>query len=301
MLIQSFLYSRIATGLAMFLSQNIPQQAGYSVAENIGRFVGKLSGSSQRQAVRLNQWVVSRMQLSGRELDRVAESVFRFTGYAMYDFYHNINRPKIILDKVLFTARMERFIERERHERGCMFVVPHTGNFDFAGRAMALRGVNFQVLSFPQPPGGYKVQNQFRETPGMDVTPMSLDSMRAAAQRLANGGIVITGMDRPLPESNYHPRFFGIPAPMPVAYIRLAIKANVPIVVGAVQRIAGGRYQVDASEAIEMQRHEDLKTELETNAEAVLRRAEEFIRRVPQQWLMFYPVWPQVKPQVPSH
>ncbi|HEY9089438.1 MAG TPA: lysophospholipid acyltransferase family protein [Anaerolineaceae bacterium] len=299
MLIQSFLYSRIATGLAMFLSQTIPQQAGYSVAENIARFIGRLSGTGQRQAVRLNQWVVSCKQLSGLELDRVVEAVFRFTGYAMYDFYHNINRPKVILDRVLLSPRMERFVNHERHERGCMFVVPHIGNFDFAGRALALRGVNFQVLSYPQPPGAYKVQNHFREMPGMEVTPMSLESMRSAAQRMANGGIVITGLDRPLPDSNYHPRFFGIPAPLPVAYIRLAMKANVPVIVGAVQRMTGGRYLLDASEPIEMQRNEDLKTELESNAEAVLRRAEDFIRRAPQQWLMFYPVWPQIKPNVP--
>jgi KDO2-lipid IV(A) lauroyltransferase len=299
MLIQSFLYSRIASGLAMFMSQAIPQQTGYSLAENIGRAVGRLSGSAQQRAVRVNQWVVSCRQLRGRELDRVTESVFRFTGYVLYDFYHNINRPRVILDKVQFTPRMERFLTRERFEGGCMFVVPHTGNFDLAGRAMALRGLEFQVLSYPQPPGGYKVQNKLREVPGMDVTPMSMESMRDASKRLANGGIVITGMDRPLPESNYHPRFFGIPAPMPVAYIRLAMKANVPIVVGAVKRIAGGRYLVDASEPIHMQRFDDLKTEMETNAESVLSRAEAFIRRAPQQWLMFYPVWPQFVPQVP--
>jgi len=299
MVIQSFLYSRIASKLAMFLSQVIPQETGYSIAENIGRAIGRLSSANQQRAVRANQWVVSCKKLSSRELDRVTEAVFRFSGYMLYDFYHNINRPKVILDKVLFSPNMERFIKHDRHKSGYMIVVPHTGNFDLAGRAMALRGLEFQVLSYPQPPGGYKVQNHFREVPGMEVTPMSHDSMRAAGKRLAGGGIVITGLDRPLAESNYHPRFFGLPAPLPVSYIRMAMKANVPVIVAAAMRIAGGRYLLDATEPIHMQPADNLKTEMEQNAETVLSRAEAFIRRAPQQWAMFYPVWPQVTPQVP--
>ncbi len=299
MLIQSFLYSRLASGLAMAISRAVPQSTGYSLAENIARTIGRLSGSAQQRAVRANQWIVSCQKLGSRDLDRVTESVFRFTGYVLYDFYHNVNRPRVIQEKVLFSPRMQHFMDVERHEGGFLFVVPHTGNFDLAGRAMALRGLEFQVLSYPQPPGGYKLQNKLRQVPGMEVTPMSLESMRSASQRLARGGIVITGMDRPLEESNYHPRFFGIPAPMPVAYIRLAIKNNVPIVVGAVRRIAGGRYLVDASRPIHMQRFDDLKMEMERNAEAVLSRAEAFIRSVPQQWLMFYPVWPQFISKVP--
>jgi hypothetical protein len=35
------------------------------------------------------------------------------------------------------------------------------------------------------------------------------------------------------------------------------------------------------------------------NAEKVLMVAEGFIRRAPQQWAIFQPVWPDLLPQVP--
>jgi KDO2-lipid IV(A) lauroyltransferase len=123
--------------------------------------------------------------------------------------------------------------------------------------------------------------------------------MREATERLRQGGLVMTGLDRPLTGSNYRPRFFGYPSALPVTHIALAIKARVPVVVAAVQRQANGKYLVDASEPIEMESYPDHHTELERNAESVLKCAEEFIRRVPQQWVMYYPVWPEALAEMP--
>jgi lauroyl/myristoyl acyltransferase len=44
-----------------------------------------------------------------------------------------------------------------------------------------------------------------------------------------------------------------------------------------------------------MQSGPDLKTAIEANAERVLVEAEKFIRLAPNQWSMFYPVWPEVE------
>jgi KDO2-lipid IV(A) lauroyltransferase len=36
-----------------------------------------------------------------------------------------------------------------------------------------------------------------------------------------------------------------------------------------------------------------------SNAEKVLQAAEAYIRQAPQQWSMFFPVWPDIMDQVP--
>lgn len=300
MKLQEILTSRFISGLALFLSRITPESIGYPLADRIARVIGSMRNSAPVRAVRANQWVLSQMRMNADELDAASNAVFRFTGYALYDYYHNLTHPQKVLKKVHFTPRIYEYIERARTgKEGTLFVLPHLGNFDMAGMALALQGLNFQVLSYPRPPGGYRLQNLIRRLTGIETTPMSLNAMRQAVERLKSGGTVLTGLDRPLGETNYRPLFFGRPANLPVAYVRLAMKAGVPIIVAAVTRGEDGCYLVDASEPVETQPYPDLKTEMEKNAEAVLRRAEEFIRRAPLQWVMYYPVWPDALNQAP--
>jgi lauroyl/myristoyl acyltransferase len=74
----------------------------------------------------------------------------------------------------------------------------------------------------------------------------------------------------------------------------LALKHNLPITILGGCRRPDGRYHVWATEAIHMQRRKDLVEETLTNTEAVLSAVANVIRRAPEQWAMFYPVWPEV-------
>jgi lauroyl/myristoyl acyltransferase len=175
-----------------------------------------------------------------------------------------------------------------------MVVIPHLGNFDFVGQEVIRRGFKFQALTLPRPSSGYLQENAIRTGTGMEVTPISRESIRRAQSRLKAGGVVMTGLDRPLSSSRYLPRFFGRPAPMPVLHVRLALEADVPVVVVANIKQEDGRYKIFASEPICMQRYSNRARELIQNSETILKVAEEFIRRTPGQWGMFYPVWPDV-------
>ncbi len=109
----------------------------------------------------------------------------------------------------------------------------------------------------------------------------------------------MSGLDRPVSESKYCPRFFGRPAALPVLHVPLALKANVPVVVVGAIRQPNGVYQVQTSEPIFMRRHPDRYTEIMQNAETILDVASGYIRKAPQQWAMFYPVWPDALIETP--
>ena len=49
-----------------------------------------------------------------------------------------------------------------------------------------------------------------------------------------------------------------------------------------------------------MLQYADLVQEIVSNAEAVLEVLEGVILRAPDQWAMFYPVWPDVMDKVPA-
>ena len=180
-------------------------------------------------------------------------------------------------------------------------IVPHLSNFDMVGRATVLNGFPLHILSYPQPPGGYRWQNDLRALPGLHVTPLTVGALREASTTLRSGGTVVTGADRPLPEleSKYQPRFFGRAANLPVFYVRLALKHHLPIVVTGMFRKPDGCYLVVSSDPIPMISHPDLVQETVQNAEFVLAVVANFIQREKDQWAMFYPVWPEILDDMP--
>jgi len=204
------------------------------------------------------------------------------------------------MEMVTLSEELKRLVTvRSQGRQGTIFIAPHLSNFDLAGRALALHGYHIQVLSYPQPPGGYQWQNKLRRDYGIEITPMSTESLRAAKAHLRNGGAILTGMDRPLVNTNYSPRFFGYPAQLPVSYVRLGIQTNSPVVVVACTSSGRGFYHVDCSEMIKMEPSSDVKEEIESNAEKALKEAEKFILKAPYQWSMFYPVWPWCLEKMP--
>lgn len=139
-----------------------------------------------------------------------------------------------------------------------------------------------------------------REMSGMNLTPASLSTLRQAVKHLKHGGMVLTGLDRPVPDPRIHPRFFGYAAALPTHYISLALQAHVPIVVMAAIYQADGKYHVLSSEPIEMEYDSDREKEILRNAEKVLKQAEGFIRLAPQQWNVPLPVWPRYLGNMPD-
>lgn len=300
MSLQSFINGRFGIGLILALGKIIPPSIGYPLAEKISVLLSAQKDSDIVKTVRANQWIISERSLTSEELDTQTQETFRQTSRWLFDFYHNINNYKAILDRVTLSPKLVKFLtDRLGGDEGTILVAPHLSNFDFGGRALVLHGFDVQVLSYPQPHGGYQWQNKLRKDVGMNVTPMSTESMRAAKARLKNGGGVVTGMDRPLNRSNYNPRFFGFPAAVPTSYVRMALQTNAAVVVIACIGLPEENYRVECSDLIYMEPDDDAVKEIEKNAEKVLHEAEKFIRAHPSQWAMFYPVWPFALEEMP--
>lgn len=303
MKLQDFLNSRGAIALGLGVSSMVPPRIGLPFARWLGNRVASRRRNAFVRAVRANQWVINRGLVTPRELDHLTDETFRSTAQSLYEFWHYYGSPRQVMEMVEFEPSFLRCFEQaRREEQGMLFVVPHISNFDLIGRAIVLRGLHLHILSYPQPPGGYRWQNLLRQLHGLTVTPMSVQALRKASETLRAGRAVLTGVDRPLPDgedAKYRVRFFGRLASMPVFHIRLALKHRIPITVLGGCRMPDGCYRIWASDPIPMQPSSDLVEETVTNAETILSVIADFIRRAPQQWAMFYPVWPEIVDQVP--
>jgi phosphatidylinositol dimannoside acyltransferase len=292
----------IGTAMVLALSQGLPVPIGRPVASFISFLLGNRVFSPTFRAICLNQWVVHGENLKQRELHKVVCQVYQNQGRALYDFYHNLDRPHELCRMTTLTPRFQTLMDEcmsGKRKQGTLMLMPHLSGFNLSGLAVAQQGFKFLTLALPNPNRGYVWQNQLRNERGMEVLPMTIETMQLARQRLQAGGTVLTGVDRPIENSDYKPLFFGKPATLPVAYVKLALRTGARVVVLGFQTLKDHSYIVDASPQIELVRIPDPHEELVLNAQRVLKIIEQFILLDPSQWMMFLPVWPEIQKEIP--
>jgi lauroyl/myristoyl acyltransferase len=295
---QDLINGVFGVGFAIFLSKILPRKFGHWVARLIGSIMASNKSMGLIPALRTNQWIISGQTLDARELDQRVKQVFRSTATCLFDFYHSLNHSDEMISRVEIDPKILEYFD-PKTRKNAVFAAIHLSNFDFLGQVMGKMGYIFQILSYSNPGKGYRWQNKIREDSGQIITPTSFETIRQARTRLLDGGNVLTGLDRPIDNLKQRPNFFGHPAALPVFYTHLALQAKVPVVVISAITKPDGNYMLRASEPIQMISSGDAYTESVRNTEAVLEVAAEFIRQYPEQWSMFYPVWPEFLPVHP--
>ena len=299
--LQQMINNPFVVHLGFFLGSVIPPRIGYPLCNFIGDWVAGRHASSVTKAVRANQWVVRGAGLEKETLDQAVQETFRNNIRDLYLLYHYVQRPQATQRLIHLNALAREALERPEFDgRGLVIVGLHLSGFDLILQSMCRQGLKAMVLTVPDPQGGRLIEYEMRKKTGMNLIPASLSILRQAARHLEQGGMVLTGMDHPVPHPKYHPRFFGHAASLPTHYISLALKARVPVVVMAAIYQADGKYHILSSEPIEMECNSNHEKEIPHNAENVLKQAEEFIRLAPQQWNIPLPVWPQLLGSVPD-
>jgi lauroyl/myristoyl acyltransferase len=298
--LQYFVNTRYGTGLGLSLGRVLPSRLGYAFAQILADLAATRRGAFWFQNLRANQWVAGGQRGSAADLDHAARSVLRHQARCLFDLYHSRRNPDALQVLAPPSNALDALIKRSHGEgEGVLLVIPHLSNFDLAFIANAYRGLSAQVLTFSQPSSGYRLQNRIRSVAGFEITPVSEKSSRQAVERMARGGVVITAVDRPIGSKKHTLNFFGHPSPLPAGHVRMAMTANVPIIAGATIMQPNGEYRLMLAEPIAMLPDPDPTEAIRQNAQAVLDVIAGYIRLAPTQWLMHYPVWPELLPQVP--
>lgn len=298
---QNVINSPLGLSIALQIGKFTPTWLGHRLTNFAADRLAARKDWNMIRAVRLNQWVVHDRKLDTADLDDAVRRNFRNTARSIFDLYHNINNPDVFYKIVNVHPIAEQLLHRpEYSDRGLVVAGIHMSNFDFIGQAAGITGVKAMFLAMPDNHPGYRKQLEMRREKGMNIFPTSSGTIKQAIKYLRDGGVVMTGCDRPDQSYPYRPQFFGHPAPLPIHHIFMALKAQVPIMVGSVIWRPDGKYHFLFSEPIEMQAHLDRHQEIIQNAENILRFAEDFIRQDPSQWSMAFPVWPDIMEQVPQ-
>jgi lauroyl/myristoyl acyltransferase len=288
--------------LASLVGLLLPPRLGYAAADFIADRIAARRDAGMVQAVRVNQWVVRGEKLEGKALDRAVRETIRHSARSIFDLHRALQRPRAVQKSIFFDAGARHVMERPEYgERGLVVASLHLGNFDLILHMLTLRGMKSIVLTIPDAQdGGHRMEYESRKRAGVKLLPASFDSYREALRHLQRGGLVATGIDRPIERPRIRPLFFGRPASVPLHHIILALRAKAPIMLLVTVRRPDGKHVITSSDLIEMDPHPDRETEVRRNAEKILRAAEAFIRKNPGQWTVPLPVWPEALAAVPK-
>ncbi len=298
---QQIINSSFGISLASALGRGIPPWLGHRLANFVAERIAARRNSKMVRAVRANQWVISGEKLEGAALDEAVRQTFRNAARSIFDLYHYTHDAAAPDRLIVLDQGVQQLFERQEFgQRGLVMAGLHISSFDFVLQALHLRGFRPMVLTIPDPRGGRRVEFERRKKTGMNLIPASVNALRQAIKYLQQGGAVLTGIDRPIPDAKYRPRFFGRPASLPTHHVYLAMRAHVPVMIMVTNPQPDGKYTVIKSQPIEMESHPDRQVEMLRNAEKVLSIAETFIRKAPHQWTISLPVWPEALEQVPD-
>lgn len=298
--LQSIINSPFGVGLASFIGRRIPPSVGYRIASLAAEGIASRRQSRLVRGIRINQWMIRGGNLDKEALDQAVCDNLESIAHSLYSLYHYIDNPQAINDLVDLNPVARNLVERpEFGERGLMLVGLHLSNFDLVLQSMCKQGLKAFVLTIPDPQGGHRMEYEMRKRTGMNLVPASVSALRNAVKYLEQGGVVLTGIDRPIPDPKARPTFFGRASSLPIHHIYLAMKVSVPVMVIAARLGRDGCYHVTTSEPIEMESYADHEIGSVRNAERVLKEAEKFILQAPEQWNMSLPVWPDLMEGVP--
>jgi lauroyl/myristoyl acyltransferase len=293
--LQTFFNSKSATWSIMWLGRHLPRSTALVLVRLSTSLISRRTQSPLVRSIRLNQSVARDLPQDAPELDVVVRRVLYNAARGYYEIYNRIAQGReVVQESFTFGPDLFAMLRDARSTgRGIVVVAPHLGNLDLGLAGFAAEGYDIQAITYEAAPGGYQLQNRMREGSGYIITPADAEAAKMAFDRLRRGGIVLTGVDRPLPNGAKSVRFFGRPAPLPTGYIRLALSTDSLFFVVWLESVNGG-YVARAAGPIDLVRTGNRLRDAAVNAEKVLEIAEEKIRAQPDEWMMFHPVWPQL-------
>ena len=247
-----------------------------------------------RKAVTANLRVAAAGSLDERQLQRLVAQLFKNYGLYMLDYmalpFRSTKQVLALLGEVHGAEHLHRARERGR---GLILIGPHLGNWELAG--FLLRNVNCRIsaLSIRDPnPVFDRYRGRFRKHAGVNMIyvggPDDAGSILEIQAALARNEAVAMLGDRRYTGRSQRVPFFGREIEMPAGPLHIAALTGASLVPVVTVR-EDDRYVVRILPQIDVP---DASTpSIATAGAALAADFEALIRRYPDQWYNFHPVF----------
>jgi KDO2-lipid IV(A) lauroyltransferase len=279
--------------LASALAQRLPSRIGYLVAVAAGE-LAYLGWGSKRRIAKSNFSVVLDLPDTDREVARVSRRSFR--NFAKY-LVEIMRFPAQTVDdfkRLVAVEGWEHLRAAMAHGHGVIFVSIHFGNFELGGARIADE-IPLNVIADElenQRLMDLLVGNRAHKNITIHSPEGAAKKILSALRRNEMVGLMMDLGPRSQAFDNVSAPFFGEPAPFPTVAASLARVSGAPIIVAAVVRERDNTFRGIALPPIFVKRTRQTAHDVEHATEAIVRGLEGFVRRWPDQWYIFRPMWP---------
>lgn len=264
-----------------------------------GRALAKLAGTLAYHLARRARAVVSanQAQVLGRPpgdplVQGSVREAFQLYARFWFDVFHIATWDE---ERVLRSIRfegMEALHDAREAGTGVVITLPHSGNYDVAGRAVVASGIPVvAVAERLKPERLTELFTEERERLGLEIVPLagSHVGQRLGAALAANKAIALLA-DRDLNGRGTKVDLFGRPHRFPVGPAMLAIQSGAPIVVAETYQTPTG-WTVRMRRVPDVVRTGDRRADVTATLEALADMFEDAISTAPADWHMFQPCW----------
>ncbi len=285
---------RTYTSLGRCLSA-LPEPVALSVANVAGDVMFRVRGEHRRMVSNNLGRVLGADPEDADDrmiVDRWARRSFR--AYARYwvEGARLARIPPTEVEERTLVEGLRYLVEGMAAGKGVIMALPHVGSWEFGGAFLATQSLPMTAVAERiEPPELFEFFVAQRAAMGLTIVPLDGSSGGSVMSTLRRGGLVGLLSDRDLVGNGIEVEFFGETTTMPAGPATLALRTGAQLVTGAVYSGPGRDHRALVQPPLDTTRRGSLREDVTRLTQGIATRFEELVRRAPEQWHVFQPLW----------
>ncbi|MBI3941430.1 MAG: hypothetical protein HY326_00325 [Chloroflexi bacterium] len=275
-----------------WLIRHIPESLGYALFNAVGDLV-YLSSPESRRSVMANLAHVMGPDPDPSAVRQNARRIFQLQAKNYFDLFRI---PYLSPDQIwqrLDMVGLEYIAQLREHNTGVVVVGGHTGNFDLLMQATTLLKFHLTVAAEHfQPEALFRFVTESRSSNGVTLVEVGSNTpVLSLFRALRKKDYVAVTLDRDVSGNVTPVPFCGYLADLPDGFAEMAVRAKVPVLFAFPRRKPDNTFEIYLEPPYfpNPDRRHDI--EVRTIHQLMLAHFERYLRRFPDQWVIFRPVW----------
>jgi KDO2-lipid IV(A) lauroyltransferase len=286
------LYGHLAFKAAFRFANTFPRPTCQRLAALLGQASYAMI-PELREGLRANLSAVT--GATGAELDRLCRlNVSNFSKMLADYFYCSTGDPGRIKPLLGEWRGFENLQAARERGKGTILVTGHLGNWELGGMLLALESMPMTVITLEEPSTELtQLRDEYRRKLGIKTIAIGSETFAfvEVINTLRNNGIVAMLVERPQESSGTPVQFFGRETQFSSGPALLWQHTDATVLPAFVVQKNDGQYLSFIDPAVPMQQDASPREGLANNTQRLATIFETIIRKHPDQWYNFAPIW----------
>jgi len=273
----------------------LPRKWSYWIGCRIAE-IEYLRKTETRRIVKANlsriMFAYSNGPVDDSEISKYAKIVFKNFAKYLVDFFFFANLDGDEIQKFVTIRGLHNMENAFKKNKGVIGLTAHLGNWELCGAVTSLLGFNVNAVALSHE--NTKINRLFvnqRSAKGINVIPVGSSFNKYLSVLRSNQLIALVG-DRLTSDAGIKVDFFNEKAVIPKGPAVLSLRTGAPIVPGFLIRNPDDTFECVFEEQIDPSDYINVKDgAVESLSRKIVSVMEQYIKKYPTQWFLFYNIW----------